>query len=178
MARTVARRYAEAIVSLARENGSFETWDTALSRLAGALDDPQTGRFILNPGVPAADKRRAFELILKDSPLEAHNLVRVLTEHRRLKELPGIYELFTEAWLREQGIEIATVTTAEPLSPEDERAVRDGLERMTGHRIEMRLMVDPDIIGGIVARVGDTLIDGSVRTKLRALRQRLAAIPA
>lgn len=176
MARTAARRYAEAIVSLARESNSFEAWDEALGRLALAFENPQARSFLLNPGVPATEKRKTMnEMVGTDLPA-ANNLVQVLIEHRRVKEIPAIYEHFTEAWLAEQGVAVAYVTTAEPVTPEDERTIRTRLAALTGKQIELRLLVDPDIIGGIVARVGDSLFDGSVRTKLRALRLRLAAV--
>jgi F-type H+-transporting ATPase subunit delta len=178
MARGAARRYAEAIVSLAKENGSFEAWDRDLSRLAAAFRDDQAAQFLINPAVPVADKRQALELILTGAQPQALNLVRVLLEHRRLQLVPDIYEVFTESWLAERGIAIAYVTTSEPVSPEDERVIRAQLQEMTGKQIELRLRVDPALIGGMIARVGDTVLDGSVQTKLRALRQRLSAIPA
>ena len=176
MARSAARRYAEAIVSLARESNSFETWNTALSRLAQAFDDPAGHAFLLNPSVAAAEKRQVLDDLVGIEFPQANNLVRVLIEHRRLPLLPDIYRFFSEAWLDEQGVAVAYVTTAEPVSPDDERAIRTRLAAMTGKQVELQLQVDPDIIGGIVARVGDQLLDGSVRTKLRALRQRLAAV--
>lgn len=176
MARTAARRYAEAIVSLARESNSFEAWDEALGRLALAFENPQARSFLLNPGVPATEKRKTMNEMVGTELPAANNLVQVLIEHRRGKEIPAIYEHFTEAWLAEQGIAVAYVTTAEPVTPEDERTIRTRLAALTGKQIELRLLVDPDIIGGIVARVGDSLFDGSVRTKLRALRLRLAAV--
>ncbi len=176
MARTASRRYAEAIVSLARETSSFEAWDEALGRLALAFENPQAKSILLNPGVPSSEKRRTMDDIVGDTFPAAINLVQVLIAHRRVKEIPAIYQHFTEAWLAEQGVAVAYVTTAEPVSPEDERTIRTQLAKLTGKQIELRLLVDPDIIGGIVARVGDSLFDGSVRTKLRALRLRLAAV--
>lgn len=175
MARTAARRYAEAIVSLARESNSFEAWSEALGRLAQAFEDPEGHAFLLNPSVPNSEKQRALDDVVGTTFPPANNLVRVLIEHRRLPQLPAIYRHFNEAWLSEQGVAVAYVTTAEPVSPDDERAIREQLATLTGKRIELQLQVDPDIIGGIVARVGDQLLDGSVRTKLRALRLRLAA---
>jgi F-type H+-transporting ATPase subunit delta len=178
MARSAARRYAEAIVSLARENNAFEAWDRDLGRLAAAFQDEQTARFLVNPGVPVESKRRAFDAILSGAQPEATNLVRVLTDNRRLQVIPEIYEVFTEAWLAEQGIVVAYVTTAEPLTPEDELVISARLEEMTGRQIQLRAKVDPNLIGGMIARVGDTVLDGSVQTRLRALRQRLSAVSA
>lgn len=178
MARTAARRYAEAIVSLAKENNSFEVWDRDLKQLTSAFADEQIARFLTNPSVPMAEKRQALDLVLQNAQAETHNLVRLLLERHRLPDIHDIYELFTEAWLKEQAIAIAYVTTAEPVTPDDERAIRSRLQQLTGQQIELRLKVDPDLIGGLVARVGDMLLDGSVQSKLRALRQRLSTLPA
>lgn len=178
MARTAARRYAEAIVSLASESDSFKQWNDALGRLAEAFEEPGSREYLLNPGIPIQEKRASLDRIVGDALPQANNLVDVLLRHRRLQQIPGIYEAFTEAWLDRQGIAVAYVTTAEPIGPDDERAIRDRLQRLTGKQIELRLAVEPDIIGGLVARVGDTLLDGSVRTRLRALRRRLATMPA
>ncbi len=176
--RTAARRYAEAIVSLASESDTFEAWNDALSRLTEAFEEPQSRDYLLNPGIPVVEKRASLDRIVGNALPQANNLVNVLLEHRRLALIPDIYTFFTEAWLDRQGIAVAYVTTAEPILPSDERAIREKLQQLTGKQIELRLEIDADIIGGIVARVGDTLLDGSVRTKLRALRLRLASIPA
>lgn len=179
MARSAARRYAEAIVDLARENHTFDVWDRDLGKLAGALRNADLATFVSNPSIPVAEKRKALGMVLGgDQPhKETENLVRLLLERHRIQDLPAIYDLFSEAWLKEQGIALAYVTTAEPVTPEDERAIREQLRKITGKKIELRLSVDPSLIGGMVARIGDTLIDGSVQSKLRALRQRLSSVP-
>lgn len=175
MARSAARRYAEAVVSLAKERGNFEVWDRDLARLAEVMRNPQAARLLTNPGVPVQQKRAFFADVLADALPETRNLVNLLLERQRLEILPELYEAFTEAWLAERGIVRAEVTTSEPLSVEGERAVKARLEQIVGKEIEMSLKVDPDIIGGIVARVGDHLLDGSVRTRLRQLRARMLA---
>jgi F-type H+-transporting ATPase subunit delta len=79
-------------------------------------------------------------------------------------------------YLAAQGVAFADVTTAVPLSPVEEARVAESLTRITGKTIRLRTHVDPDIIGGILARVGDQLIDGTVTTQLRQLKSRLAAV--
>lgn len=175
MARSAAGRYAEAVVSLAKERGNFEAWDRDLARLAEAMRTPEVARFFANPAIPVERKRAALDSILEDALPETRNLVKLLLERQRLEILPDIYDAFTEAWLAERGIARAEVTTSEPLSTDQERAVKARLEEIVGKQVEMSLTVDPDIIGGIVARVGDHLYDGSVRTKLRQLRTRMLA---
>jgi F-type H+-transporting ATPase subunit delta len=84
-------------------------------------------------------------------------------------------ELFQAMVLEAQGIAIADVTTAEPLDEAGQAVVREQLSKMVGRDVQLRLTTDPAIIGGIVARIGDQLIDGSVINQLRRLRTRLAA---
>lgn len=175
MARSAARRYADAIVSLANEQDSFEAWDRDLGNLAGAMSDPQTARFLVNPGVPVVQKRQVIDTLLQGASPEARNLMNILIERQRLNILPDLYAAFQSAWLDVQGIVLADVTTADPLSPSDLQHIERQLEQMVGKQIRMQTSVDPDLIGGFVARVGDQLLDGSVRTKLRELRGRLVA---
>src|SRR5690606_13254586 len=102
------------------------------------------------------------------------NLARLLLERGRLADLPAIFELFEDGIRAERGIVVANVTTAEPLGPAEQELVKKRLSDMTGKQVELKLTVDPDIIGGIVARIGDVLVDGSVFSQLRRLRARLA----
>lgn len=178
MARSAARRYAEAVVSLAKERGNFEAWDRDLAQLADLLRVPEVARFLTNPAVPVERKRAVLASVLDDALPETRNLVNLLLDRQRVKILPELYDVFTEAWLAERGIARAEVTTSEPLSPEGQRAVKERLQQIVGKEIQLSLTVDPDIIGGIVARVGDHLFDGSVRTKLRQLRARMLTASA
>ncbi len=89
---------------------------------------------------------------------------------------PQIQEAFEELYLEAQGIAYADVTTAIPLTADEETNVVASLSKLTGKQVKLRTHVDPEIIGGILARVGDQLIDGTVTTQLRQLRNRLAAV--
>lgn len=171
-----AKRYAQAAFDIAREQGTLDQWEQDLQRLAGALANPTVSEFFESPAVPVAAKRQAIEGILPDPSQQlVRNLALLLLERGRLPQLPQVAEVFQHLLLQERGIAIAEVTTAVPLSPDEEAEVRERVAALIGKQVEMRPRVDPDIIGGIVVRVEDNLIDGSVRTQLHQLRQRMVS---
>lgn len=170
------RRYAQAVFEMADEQGTLDQWERDLSSLAGAFDDPQVATYFDSPQVPTQQKIATADRILgpEGQPL-MRNLVGLLIERQRIAALPQIYRLFHDRLLERQGIAVGEVTTAVPLGPEEVELVRQRLGQIVGKRVEIRTTVDPEIIGGIVARIGDELIDGSVTGQLRKLRARLVA---
>jgi F-type H+-transporting ATPase subunit delta len=174
MASGAAKRYAQAVFDLAREKGSFDQWQSDLGRLAALVSDSGASSYLESPKVSVEDKQKLLTAALSGASPEIGNLARLLLQRNRIEIAPEIAEIFSESVLAERGIAIAEVTTAEPLDAEGQRVVREQLSRMVGKEIELRMKTDPAIIGGIVARVGDQLIDGSVINQLRRLRARLA----
>ncbi len=174
MASSAAKRYAQAVVDLAKERGTLDAWYADLARLDELMRDPTAAQYFASPNIAPADKMRILDQVLANAQPETHNLARLLAERHRLDIVPQLFAIFAEARLAEQGIAIADVTTAEPLDPQEQTIVRAQLGRLVGKDVELRQHVDPGIIGGIVARVGDQLIDGSVVSQLRRLRARLA----
>jgi F-type H+-transporting ATPase subunit delta len=175
MASGSAKRYVQAVVDLAREQGSFDAWQRDLGVLRSVVSDAAVRSFLDNPSVPVGDKIRAVDAVMTDYQPEARNLAHMLIERRRTGIIQDLADLFDEAVLAENGIALVDVTTAEPLDDAGQALVRENLARLLGKNIELRLHVDSDIIGGIVAQFGDQVIDGSVVNQLRRLRARLAA---
>lgn len=174
MASGAAKRYAQAVLQLAKEQGTLDVWQRDLDRIAAIVREPGVSQYLRSPAVETARKREILESELDGAQPEAINLVRMLLERDRIDIVPRMVETFTEARMAEQGIVIANVTTAEELSVDGRLSVQARLEQMLGKNVEMRMHTDPEIIGGIIARVGDRLIDGSVINQLRRLRARLA----
>ncbi len=137
------------------------------------MSDPKAGQFFASPRISLREKLQLIDSALLNAQPEARNLARLLAERNRLGVIPDLYRIYTDARLADQGIAVANVTTAEDLSQAEQAAIAEQLKRLVGKEIEMRMKTDPAIIGGIVARVGDQLIDGSVVTRLRRLRTRL-----
>jgi F-type H+-transporting ATPase subunit delta len=170
------RRYAQAVFEMADEQGTLDRWERDLKALAEAFNDPAVAVYFDSPQVPASQKlETANKLLGAGAQPLARNLVGLLIERGRIRLLPQIYTAFHDRMLERQGIAVGEVTTAVPLGPEELELVRQRLGAVIGKDVEVRAVVDPDIIGGIVARVGDQLIDGSVIGQLRKLRERLVA---
>jgi F-type H+-transporting ATPase subunit delta len=174
-ARGVAKRYAQAVFELAQEQQTTEQWLVDLSRLAEAANDPVVGGFFSDPNQPVKVKLESIQKLLPDlKSQEALNLGRLLVTRRRFEILPELLEVYRDLLLESQGIAIAQVTTAIELTAQEQQDVRERLAKIVGRTIELRTRVDPSIEGGLVARIGDQLIDGSVATQLRNLRATLA----
>lgn len=169
-----AKRYAEAIFDLAREEDKLDDWLTRLNGLVEIANDEVANRFFNNPNVPDADKYAAMRaMIVGEGADEVLNLARLLIHRRRFDALPQIRSIYQDMMLEASGVAVADVTTAIDLSDEELQRMAAGLQRLVGRQVEVRPFVDPDIIGGFVARVGDQLVDGSVRSQLRNLRTAL-----
>ena len=173
--RGVAKRYAQAVFSLAAEDNSHDQWLADLSRLAEAVEDPTTGGFFISPNVSEERKRAAVaQLLPGDRQKLARNLAIMMIDRHRFDSVPLLLEVYRDLVLESRGIAVARVTTAVEMTPAEELRVREGLQRIVGREIELRPTVDPDIIGGMVARIGDRLVDGSVVSQLNRLRLAIA----
>jgi F-type H+-transporting ATPase subunit delta len=172
-----ARRYAEAIFALASDSGAFEQWAGDLATIAEFVSERDVAQVLGSGRVPAGEKLRLLEAGLagRVSPL-AMNLVKLLNQRGRLHLAPEIRARFQEMVDEKRGVAHAVVTTAVPLSDDERRAVEARLSQITGKQVDVTPVVDPAIIGGVVARIGDQLIDGSTRTRLVALKRRLEGI--
>jgi F-type H+-transporting ATPase subunit delta len=176
VASSAAKRYASAIFSLGQERGNLDDWQRDLDLLANIVADKRIAVFLENPSVTAERKFAAFESTLgANVQPETRNLARLLVEHNRTALTPEIRDVFTDLVRQERGIVVAEATTADPLNSAEQDLVRQKLEQMTGQRVELATKIEPDIIGGIIIRIGDQVIDGSVRNKLERMRSRLIA---
>ena len=175
MASGAAKRYAQAVFSLAKERGTLDRWLDDLAALNDLVSDTRAAEILASPAVPEAEKLNVVDRVLDEAQPEARNLAHLLIQRRRVEIIPELAQRFGAAVLQERGIVIAEVTTAEELGPAEQEMVRTQLSRIVGKSVQLRLNTDPSIIGGVVARVGDRLIDGSVINQLRRLRARLAA---
>jgi F-type H+-transporting ATPase subunit delta len=173
--RTVsARRYAEAVFELALENGSFAAWSADLRTIAGFVEETDVAAVLRSGRVPRAEKARLLEAGLAGevSPL-AMNLVRLLHERGKLDLVRNLQVTFHEMMDAHLTVAHATVTTAVPLAEDERSAIAARLSAMTGKQVDITPVIDESIIGGVIARIGDQLIDGSTRTRLLALKRRL-----
>jgi F-type H+-transporting ATPase subunit delta len=171
-----AKRYAAAAFNVASEAGDFDGWLNVLNEFARILQMPSARTIFLSPVVPISQKHSALDQILPAAAPLVRNFLHILADRARLDEVPGIAEALQALINQRRGIITAEVTTAIPLDADMERLVA---ERLAAHLnrdpklVTIRSRVDPAIIGGVVARVGDQVIDDSVRGRLERLRRSL-----
>lgn len=168
-----ARRYAEAAFQIARDEGAEERWSDDLVLMAALFSDPQAQAVMQEASIPLQGKLELVERTMQSADPLVLNLARLLVTRGRTALAPQIAEAYRELIDAERGIAHATVTTAVPLSDADRATVEARLGEITGKKVVVDTEVDEAIIGGLVARVGDKLIDGSTRSRLAALKRRL-----
>ena len=176
-AETGARRYAAAAFQVAVEDAKLDEWATGADELATLFSNPQAARFFANGKVSDSDKFKVLDEVLAGAEPRVLNLGRLLISKDRTALAPAISRELQDMIDDHKGIAHARVTTAVELSPDARRSLQARLEQITGKQVEMEPVVDPAIIGGMVARIGDRVIDGSTRTKLIALKKKLEGQP-
>lgn len=169
-----AKRYAEAAYLIAREDGKEEAWASGLRALAALFGDQQAQALLENPRISLDEKFQIVEKVLEGLEPEVLNLARLLLRRGRGSLAPQIQQAFQEILDEARGVSHAAVTTAVPLSEDDLKAVERRLREITGGDVVVEAHVDESILGGLIVRIGDRLIDGSTRSKLLALKSHLA----
>jgi F-type H+-transporting ATPase subunit delta len=168
-----ARRYGEAAFQIARDGGTEERWSEGLSLMAAVFSDSEIAALMQEARISSADKMGLAEKALAGVDPLVLNLARLLVHRGRTALASQIAEAFQELADAERGIAHALVTTAVPLSDDETRAVAEKLSEISDQQVVVETEVDERIIGGLVARIGDKLIDGSTRSRLLALKRRL-----
>jgi F-type H+-transporting ATPase subunit delta len=168
------RRYAEAAFQLATRDGSIETWRRELEQAAAATDG-QLMDVLANPALPLDERLEAANRVFANLGQSVRNMIFLLVRRHRIEQLPRVVAEFIRLDERRQGIVHANATSAAPLTDLEVKALTARLEQMTGGRIALETDVDASLLGGLIVRVGDRLIDGSVRGRLERLRNQLAS---
>jgi F-type H+-transporting ATPase subunit delta len=169
-----ARRYAEAAYLIASEAKKEDAWRTGLQSIAALFGNPDAERVFTSSSTSAENKRQLVEKSLDGLDPEILDLARLLLHRGRTILGPQISQAYEEILDRANAISHATVTSAVPLNQEELAAVQRRLEDLTGGTVIVQTEVDESILGGLIVRIGDRLIDGSTRGRLVALKQRLA----
>jgi len=169
-----AKRYAEAAHLIARENGTEEAWSDGLRAMAALYSDAEAAAFLLNSRVPPKEKQALVQKALEGVQKEVLSLALILLRRGRTSLGPGIAEAYQELLDAARGISHATVTTAVSLSAEELEVVKKKLAEIAGGEVVVETEVAEEILGGVVVRIGDRLIDGSTKSRLLALKQKLA----
>ncbi|MDP8904170.1 MAG: F0F1 ATP synthase subunit delta [Chloroflexota bacterium] len=176
--RTGVRRYAEAAFEIGQRDGTVETWLDQLDRAAAVAADPGSVARLQDPAVPFSARAEALMQALGgDLVPPVRNLLLLLMRRRRVDQLDQLAAEFRRLYNRRAGIVQATAISAAPLEPDQLDALRERVVELAGHgrSVELHTEVDPHLLGGLQVRIGDRLIDGSVRGRLERLRNQLAA---
>ena len=170
-----AKRYAEAIFAIARDEGALERWQTDLDALAALVAEATVAEFLLSSKVDEARKFAVIDQALAGSDAKMVSLAKLLVRKQRVGISDQIAEAFREMCNEERGLAIASVTTAVALNDEGRNAVVTAIQRLTdATEVQLAESVDRTILGGAIVRIGDHIIDGSVRTRLSGLRRNIA----
>lgn len=170
----IARRYAEAVFDLARKQNTLERTLEDVKGIAELFAHRKLAYLLREPKIPARRKETAIRQALTSRVLPTSLNLALLIVRRELVDLmPNLARELEQLVLDYKNEAIAEVTTAAPMDEKQQALVKRALQNKTGKTIIMHTRVDPAILGGIVARVGDQIIDGSVRYRLSALQQRL-----
>jgi F-type H+-transporting ATPase subunit delta len=170
----IARRYAMAVFDLARRNSTIERTLEDVKAIAQLFSNRRLAYLLREPKIPTQRKEKAIRQALADKVLPTSlNLALLVVQRQLVDYMPAIAKELEQLVLDYNNQAIAQVTTAAPMDEQQRALVQKALERMVGKSIIMQTRVDPSILGGVIARVGDEVIDGSVRYRLSALQRRL-----
>ena len=179
MARKEAiRGYAEAMFSVAEAEDALDVVEDELFRFARELEREQELREALtDPALPPDRKRAVLQDVLgpRANP-QTVSLLGFIVEQGRARELPAIVDELVALAAEKRQAAVAEVRTAIPLDAEHRQRLAEALGAATGKKVELKVVVDPSVVGGVVARVGDQVIDGSVRRRLELARERLSEV--
>lgn len=174
---TAARRYAEAAFQMGRQSGELDAWERDLTTLREALSNRELRALMQHPAVPYQAKERVLrEVIGTRIGKEPLSLVLLMVRRGRPGAVDAMFEHFEELLRRERGIARAEVRSALALDASQREAIEERLRELTNRKIELTERVDESLIGGVAIRIGDTLYDASVRSRLERLRARLTAV--
>ena len=172
---TIARNYADALLELARRANDMEGWGRMIQEVADAVNGDATLRhFLESPRIATEHKTDVLSKAFQDRmPRLFVRYLQILVTKGRQMLLPEIASAYRDLLDEAEGRVHAQVTFARPVSDDQRAAVAAGLSKLLGKEVVPHVTVDPAIVGGVVVKVGDRVMDGSVRRRMRLLRDRL-----
>ena len=170
----IARPYAQAVFELARDSGRFDEWSDSLKSLCEIVEHPDIGAMINDPRIT---REQILDVMLEIGgdgfDEQTGNLIRILGHYRRLAAIPMIAKQYESLRAQEEGIIEAELETAFEIEDEQRSSLVAALQNRLGRKVRLTSNVNPDLLGGVVVRAGDWVIDGSVRARLEKLSSSL-----
>jgi F-type H+-transporting ATPase subunit delta len=174
---TVARRYATALADVAISRKEQREVQAEIDLWASMIEEnPQLREIFSNPTIPYDQKKRVLQDLISRSRVRetTAGFLQVLLKNQRLDQLKAVAERFRQLLDERAGVVAASVTTARAIPSEQQNALRDALANLTGKTVRLSFETDEALIGGVVARIGSTIFDGSVQSQLQRLAVNLA----
>lgn len=170
-----ARVYAEALFEAGKDKGKLDSLQSQLGQFVDAVDGNQELQvFLFSPYLSSADKREGLSRAISGAESELTNFLELLVEKHRMPEIFRIRREFDELWKKENRRLDVTVVSAVELDEAVVKKIGEEVERQTGEAVELSSRVDDGILGGIVLRVGNMVLDASIRSRLEKLRKTVA----
>lgn len=171
---TLARPYAAAAFKRAKETGTAEKWSKSLAFMSAVLSDKAIIAIVDNPKVGSARLSALMLDICKEQvDPEAENFLKLLVQNNRLKLLPAIAEIFESFKAEDEGYVEVEVLTAYAFTKDAKQDFASKLEKTLNKKVHMNVSVDKSLIGGVLVRAGDRVIDGSIRGQLQQMQKAL-----
>ncbi len=171
---TAARPYARAVFELASENKSLDTWSNQLAFMGAVASHDDVRAILDNPTLTRQGKADAFNTLCGDTlDDKAQNLVRLLAEYDRMAILSDISLIFEELKAEAEGTIEATITSTKVLANDEIARVTKALKKRLGREVKVTTKIDESILGGIIIRAGDMVIDGSIQGRLQKMTHAL-----
>lgn len=171
----VGQVYARALFEAAAEGGALDTVKEQLGQFADTLSaNRELQVFFFSPYFSTAEKKSGLNRAVVDADATFKNFLEALIERHRMPEVFRIRERFDKLWDAEMKVLPVQVTTAVPLDEATVASIGERIGRETGNRIQLTSVVDPDVVGGMVLRVGNTVLDASIKSRLNQLRKQVS----
>lgn len=175
--RSTARRYVKALYELAGEQNKNEQIGIELQKVLDLIaGSKQLEQVLANPAIPPQKKLAIFEALQSELDLDSLtvNFVKLLIRKDRIGYLGAVVEEYGDLERQRKGIAVVKVTTAKSMSAKTRESLKRKFEETTGKQVEFEITEDPELIGGMVARIGSTVYDGSVNNQLARIQRRLS----
>ena len=172
----IARRYAKALLLIGKEDGQAESYRDELAQFAGLIEEQKSlEQALLNPLYDAGSRKKVLSAVIEKLNLSKvmSSFLTLLFEKRRIAFIVAISEFYAKMVDELRGIGRATLVSAVKLPSDTVEKIQSALSKRTGKEIVLEVKQDPDLIGGIVTRIGDLVLDGSIKTQLLNMRENL-----
>ena len=172
--RTLARPYAKAVFSYAHDAGMLDQWSASLELLSSVVQEAPVQKLLASPELTTEQQASTIIDVCGESLEDkAKNLASLLAENRRLSLLPFIYAQFRDLKAAQESMVDVELVSASPLNDEQRQQFSQALSSRLDRRVNLTVAIDKSLIGGVLVRAGDTVIDGSIRGRLTKLEQAL-----